>query len=168
MDNLAVKMQGITKIFNQKKANDNVDFSLKKGSIHGLLGENGAGKTTLMNVLYGLYRQEEGDIYINGKKEEISSPVKAMSLGIGMVHQHFMLARPLTVVENLMLGRKSSRGFLLDTKKVASEISELSDKYKMNVDPYAKVWQLSVGEQQRVEILSAIYQGAQILILQLY
>ena len=118
-----------------------------------------------MNVLYGLYRQEEGDIYINGKKEEISSPVKAMSLGIGMVHQHFMLARPLTVVENLMLGRKSSRGFLLDTKKVASEISELSDKYKMNVDPYAKVWQLSVGEQQRVEILSAIYQGAQILIL---
>lgn len=165
MDNLAVKMQGITKIFNQKKANDNVDFSLKKGSIHGLLGENGAGKTTLMNVLYGLYRQEEGDIYINGKKEEISSPVKAMSLGIGMVHQHFMLARPLTVVENLMLGRKSSRGFLLDTKKVASEISELSDKYKMNVDPYAKVWQLSVGEQQRVEILSAIYQGAQILIL---
>ncbi len=165
MDNLAVKMQGITKIFNHKKANDNVNFSLKKGSIHGLLGENGAGKTTLMNVLYGLYRQEEGDIYINGRKEDISSPVKAMALGIGMVHQHFMLARPLTVVENLMLGRKSSRGILLDTKKVADEITELSKKYKMNVDPYAKVWQLSVGEQQRVEILSAIYYGAQILIL---
>ena len=165
MDNLAVKMCGITKIFNNKKANDSVDFNLKQGSIHGLLGENGAGKTTLMNVLYGLYRQEEGDIYINGKKEDISSPVKAMSLGIGMVHQHFMLARPLSVVENLMLGRKSSKGILLDTKKVAAEISELAKKYKMDVDPYAKIWQLSVGEQQRVEILSAIYQGAQILIL---
>lgn len=165
MDNLAVKMQAITKIFNNKKANDSVDFSLKKGSIHGLLGENGAGKTTLMNVLFGLYRQEEGEVYINGVKEDITSPVKAMSLGIGMVHQHFMLARPLTVVENVMLGRKSSRGFLLDTQKVAAEIEELSRKYKMNVDPYAKVWQLSVGEQQRVEILTAIYYGAQILIL---
>ncbi len=165
MDNLAVRMQGITKIFNKKKANDSVDFFLKKGSIHGLLGENGAGKTTLMNVLYGLYRPEEGEIYINGEKEEITSPVKAMSLGIGMVHQHFMLARPLSVVENVMLGKKSTRGFLLDTEKVADEIKELSEKYKMNVDPYAKVWQLSVGEQQRVEILAAIYYGAQILIL---
>lgn len=165
MDNLAVNMCGITKIFNHKKANDSVDFKLRKGSIHGLLGENGAGKTTLMNVLYGLYRQEEGEVYINGKKEDISSPVKAMSLGIGMVHQHFMLARPLTVVENLMLGRKSSRGILLDTKKVAEEITALAKKYKMNVDPYAKIWQLSVGEQQRVEILAAIHQGAQILIL---
>ena len=165
MDNLAVRMQGITKIFNKKKANDSVDFFLKKGSIHGLLGENGAGKTTLMNVLYGLYRQEEGEIYINGVKAEITSPVQAMSLGIGMVHQHFMLARPLSVVENLMLGKKSTRGFLLDTQKVAADIRELSEKYKMNVDPYAKVWQLSVGEQQRVEILAAIYYGAQILIL---
>ena len=165
MDNLAVSMQGITKIFNGVKANDNVDFNLRKGSIHGLLGENGAGKTTLMNILYGLYQQEAGDIYINGSKEEISSPIKAISLGIGMVHQHFMLARPMTVVENVMLGKKSRRGILLDTKETATELKELADKYKMNIDPYSKIWQLSVGEQQRVEILTAIYQGADILIL---
>ena len=165
MDNLAVSMQGITKIFNGVKANDSVDFNLRKGSIHGLLGENGAGKTTLMNILYGLYQQEAGDIYINGSKEEISSPIKAISLGIGMVHQHFMLARPMTVVENVMLGKKSRRGILLDTKETATELKELADKYKMNIDPYSKIWQLSVGEQQRVEILTAIYQGADILIL---
>ena len=127
MDNLAVSMQGITKIFNGVKANDNVDFNLRKGSIHGLLGENGAGKTTLMNILYGLYQQEAGDIYINGSKEEISSPIKAISLGIGMVHQHFMLARPMTVVENVMLGKKSRRGILLDTKETATELKELAD-----------------------------------------
>lgn len=165
MSNLAVKMQGITKQYSRKKASDNVEFCLKKGSIHGLLGENGAGKSTLMNILYGLVKPESGEIYINGKKEEISSPTKAMSLGIGMVHQHFMLARPLTVAENLMLGKKSSRGFLLDTEKVAKDIRALSAKYKMDVDPYAQVWQLSVGEQQRVEILTAIYYGAEILIL---
>jgi len=162
---LAVDMQGITKIFNHKKANDHVDFKLRNGSIHGLLGENGAGKTTLMNVLYGLYQQEEGHIYVGGVKQEISSPTKAISLGIGMVHQHFMLARPLTVVENIMLGKKSGKRFLLDTKQVARELVELADKYKMNIDPSAKIWQLSVGEQQRVEILTAIYQGAKILIL---
>lgn len=160
-----VEMKAITKIFNNKKANDQVDFRLRAGSIHGLLGENGAGKTTLMNVLYGLYQQEEGSIYIHGEKQDISSPTKAISLGIGMVHQHFMLARPLSVVENIMLGRKSRRGFLLDTKEVAKELSELSEKYKLKIDPYAKIWQLSVGEQQRVEILSTIYQGADILIL---
>lgn len=165
MDNLAVSMQGITKIFNGIKANDNVDFNLRSGSIHGLLGENGAGKTTLMNILYGLYQQEAGDIYINGSKQEISSPIKAISLGIGMVHQHFMLARPMTVVENIMLGRKSRRGILLDTKETAEELKVLADKYKMDIDPYSKIWQLSVGEQQRVEILTAIYQGADILIL---
>ncbi len=165
MEELAVKMQGITKIFNQVKANDCVDFSLRKGSIHGLLGENGAGKTTLMNVLYGLYQQEAGDIFIHGAKAEVDSPLKAISLGIGMVHQHFMLARPLTVVENVMLGRKSRRGILLDTKETARELQTLSDKYGMGVDPYSKIWQLSVGEQQRVEILTALYMGADILLL---
>lgn len=165
METIAVKMEGITKIFNGVKALDSVNFELKKGSIHGLLGENGAGKTTLMNVLYGLYRQEEGEIFINGKKEDIYSPVKAISLGIGMVHQHFMLARPLSVVENVMLGRKSRRGILLDTKETAEELKVLADKYKMDMDPYSKIWQLSVGEQQRVEILTAMYQGAEILIL---
>ena len=165
MDTLAVKMQGITKIFGGVKANDNVNFNLSKGSIHGLLGENGAGKTTLMNILYGLYQQDEGTIEINGKMEDISSPLKAISLGIGMVHQHFMLARPLTVVENVMLGKKSRRGILLDSRQTAKELKELSDRYKMGIDPYSKIWQLSVGEQQRVEILSAIYMGAKILIL---
>ncbi len=164
-NDLAVRMQGITKIFNGVKANDNIDFALRKGSIHGLLGENGAGKTTLMNILYGLYQQEEGKIFINGKEEDISSPVKAIELGIGMVHQHFMLARPLSVVENVMLGKKSRRGVLLDTKETAEELKNLSDKYHMDIDPYSKIWQLSVGEQQRVEILTAIYMGAEILIL---
>lgn len=165
MEQLAVKMQRITKIFGGVKANDAVDFSLRQGSIHGLLGENGAGKTTLMNILYGLYQQEEGTIEIRGKQEDISSPIKAISLGIGMVHQHFMLARPLSVVENVMLGKKSRRGILLDTRETAQELRVLSDRYHMEIDPYSKIWQLSVGEQQRVEILSAIYLGAQILIL---
>ncbi len=165
MDTFVVEMKGVTKIFNGVKANDSVDFQLKKGSIHGLLGENGAGKTTLMNVLYGLYQQEEGKIYINGKEEDIHSPTKAISLGIGMVHQHFMLARPLTVTENVMLGKKSRRGILLDTKETARELKELSDKYRMGIDPSSKIWQLSVGEQQRVEILTALYMGAEILIL---
>lgn len=165
MESYAVEMLGITKIFNGVKANDAIDFRLRPGSIHGLLGENGAGKTTLMNVLYGLYKQEEGIIKIYGKQENIDSPTKAISLGIGMVHQHFMLARPLTVVENVMLGHKSRRGILLDTKETAAELSALSERYHMGIDPYSKIWQLSVGEQQRVEILTAIYMGANILIL---
>ncbi|MEG1682701.1 MAG: ABC transporter ATP-binding protein [Oscillospiraceae bacterium] len=165
METLAVKMQGITKSFHGVKANDAVSFELKAGSIHGLLGENGAGKTTLMNVLYGLYRPEEGTVEINGKVEEITSPVKAISLGLGMVHQHFMLARPLSVVENVMLGKKSRRGILLDTKQTAEDLASLSARYKMEIDPYSKIWQLSVGEQQRVEILTALYMGAEILIL---
>lgn len=165
MDAFVVEMKGVTKIFNGVKANDAVDFQLKKGSIHGLLGENGAGKTTLMNILYGLYQQEEGKVYINGREEAITSPTKAISLGIGMVHQHFMLARPLTVTENVMLGKKSRRGILLDSKETAKELQELSDKYRMDIDPNTKIWQLSVGEQQRVEILTALYMGAEILIL---
>ena len=165
MDTYAVEMLGITKIFNGVKANDGIDFRLREGSIHGLLGENGAGKTTLMNILYGLYKQEDGIVKIYGKQENIDSPTKAISLGIGMVHQHFMLARPLSVVENVMLGRKSRRGILLDTKQTAEELRVLSDKYRMDIDPYSKIWQLSVGEQQRVEILTAIYMGAEILIL---
>ncbi|WP_097014822.1 ABC transporter ATP-binding protein [Anaerocolumna aminovalerica] len=165
METIAVKMEKISKSFNDVKVLDSIEFKLKRGSIHGLLGENGAGKTTLMNILYGLYNQEDGEIFINGKKENITSPVKAISLGIGMVHQHFMLARPFSVVENVMLGRKSRRGILLDTKQTAEELKTLAEKYKMEIDPYSKIWQLSVGEQQRVEILTAMYQGAEILIL---
>ncbi len=165
MDNLVVEMKGITKIFGGVAANDKVDFSLRERSIHGLLGENGAGKTTLMNVLYGLYRPEEGEILIKGKKVHIDSPLEAISLRIGMVHQHFMLCRPLTVVENVMLGKKSRRGILLDTKETARELSELSERYHMGVDPYIRIWQLSIGEQQRVEILTQLYMGCDILIL---
>ena len=121
MSEYAVEMRGITKIFGTNRANDRVDFSVRKGSIHGLLGENGAGKTTLMNVLFGLYAPEEGKILIDGAEQVIDSPTKAISLGIGMVHQHFMLARPLTVTENVMLGKKSRRGILLDTKQTAAE-----------------------------------------------
>ncbi len=165
MNDFAVQMCGITKRFGRTTANLNVDFSVRKGSIHGLLGENGAGKTTLMNILYGMHQPDEGRILINGQEVSVDSPTKAMELGIGMVHQHFMLARPLTVVENVMLGKKSRRGILLDTKQTAKELSELSDRYHMGVDPYATVAHLSVGEQQRVEILSALYRGADILIL---
>ena len=165
MDNLAVDMQGITKVFGPLKANDQVDFNLKKSSIHGLLGENGAGKTTLMNVLYGLYKPEKGKIFINGTEQVIDSPTRAMELGLGMVHQHFMLARPMTVTENIMLGQPSTRGFLLDHKKIRAEIIRLSELYNLKVDPDAYIWQLAVGEQQRVEILSAIFRGAAILIL---
>jgi len=165
LDNLVVEMKGITKVFGGVAANDRVDFALRERSIHGLLGENGAGKTTLMNVLYGLYRPEEGEIFINGRKAHINSPLEAIGLGIGMVHQHFMLCRPLTVVENVMLGKRSRRGILLDTKETASELSALSEKYHMGVDPYSRVWQLSIGEQQRVEILTQLYMGCDILIL---
>ena len=165
MENYVVEMRHITKVFNGVAAIDNVDFALRKCSIHGLLGENGAGKTTLMNVLFGLYKAEEGEIRINGEKVAITSPVDAMSHGIGMVHQHFMLCRPLSVVENVMLGKKSRRGILLDTEETAKELKALSDKYHMGVDPYSRIWQLSIGEQQRVEILTQLYMGCDILIL---
>lgn len=161
----AVEMRKVSKIFGKTIANDKVDLKIRKGSIHGLLGENGAGKSTLMNILYGLYKPEEGEVLIRGEEVTIDSPLKAMALGIGMVHQHFMLARPLTVTENIMLGTKSKRGFLLDNKRVAKEITEVSDRYNLGVDPNAKIEDLAVGQQQRVEILSAIYQGADILIL---
>ncbi|MHB1405398.1 MAG: ABC transporter ATP-binding protein [Desulfitobacteriaceae bacterium] len=165
MQGLAVEMRGITKVFKGVTANDSIDFRLKKGSIHAILGENGAGKTTLMNILFGLYQPEQGMISVYGNKVAIESPSKAMNLGIGMVHQHFMLVRPMTVVENIMLGLRSPKRLFLDNAKVEQNIVELSTKYNLQVDPKAKVWQLSVGEQQRVEILSTLYRGAKILIL---
>ena len=124
----AVEMRGITKRFGKTLADDRVDLRVRPGSIHGLLGENGAGKSTLMNVLYGLYKPDEGEVYIRGERQNIDSPLKAMALGIGMVHQHFMLARPLTVTENVMLGVKSRRGPLIDTRRVAKEIREVSER----------------------------------------
>jgi len=161
----AVEMIGITKAFKNVKANDNVTFRVKKGSIHSLLGENGAGKTTLMNILYGLYQPDEGEIFIHGEKKEIKNPNVAIECGIGMVHQHFMLVRPMTVVENIMLGLPPAKGIFLDQDTAVRKIRELSQKYNLQVDPTAKINQLSVGEQQRVEIMNAIFRGADILIL---
>lgn len=165
MQAYAVEMKGISKRFKGLIANNRVDFRLAKGSIHGLLGENGAGKTTLMNILFGLYQPEEGQILINGAETVINNPTQAMNLGIGMVHQHFMLVRPMTVVENIMLGLPSKGGIFLDKGSVEASLIELSEKYNLKVNPKAQIRQLSVGEQQRVEILSVLYRGADILIL---
>jgi len=163
-----VEMKNITKVFPGVKANDQVDFELRKGEIHVLLGENGAGKTTLMNILYGLYEQTEGDIYINGQLERIKDPSVAISLGIGMVHQHFMLVEPFTVTENIILGSETRKGFansVLDLETANKKVKEISELYGLAVDPSAKIQDISVGMQQRVEILKTLYRGAEILIL---
>ncbi len=159
----AVQMRGITKRFPGVVANDNVSFEVKRGEIHALLGENGAGKSTLMNMLGGLYRPDQGEITINGESVYFSSPRDAISKGIGMVHQHFMLVPTQTVAENMVIG--ASTGFWLSPKKLYSEIAAVSDRYNLPIDPAAKIWQLSVGEQQRVEILKMLYLGAKILIM---
>jgi ABC-type uncharacterized transport system ATPase subunit len=161
-----VEMKGITKIFPGVVANDKIDFVLEKGEVHGLLGENGAGKTVLMSILYGLYRPDEGQIFVNGNKVEIDRPFTAIKLGIGMVHQHFMLVPSLTVAENIVLGREPKKyNFLLDGSKATNEIQALSDRYGLEVDPKAAVYTIPVGVQQRVEILKALFRGAEILIL---
>ena len=160
-----VAMRGIVKKFPGVLANDHIDFSVETGQIHALLGENGAGKTTLMNVLYGLYQPEEGELYFRGRRVQLTSPRDAIQLGIGMVHQHFMLIPPLTVAENVILGLKHSTNPILDLDDAHKKISELSKRYGMPVKPQDEVWQLSVGEQQRVEIIKALYRGAEVLIL---
>jgi ABC-type uncharacterized transport system ATPase subunit len=158
-------MTGIVKRFPGVLANDHVDFDVKSGEIHALLGENGAGKSTLVRQLYGLYQPDEGKILINGKEMQFHSPQDAISAGVGMIHQHFMLVPSLTVVENVALGLKSSRGLLLDLKQVEARIITLCEQYGLKVDPKAYVWQLAVGEQQRVEIVKALYRGAALLVL---
>jgi simple sugar transport system ATP-binding protein len=160
-----LEMRGITKRFPGVLANDKVDFDVRSGEVHALLGENGAGKSTLMKVLYGLYAPDEGEIRLNGEVVSIHSPADAIHLGIGMIHQHFMLVPTLTVTENVALGLKSSRGALTDLDRVTARINELAGMYGLKVDPDALVWQLSVGQQQRVEILKALYRGAALLIL---
>jgi ABC-type uncharacterized transport system ATPase subunit len=159
------EMLGIVKRFPGVLANDHVDFDIKAGEIHALLGENGAGKSTLVRQLYGLYRPDDGKILINGQEKQFNSPQDAIQTGIGMIHQHFMLVPSLTVIENVALGLKSSRGFVLDLERVEQRIVELSELYGLKVDPRAYIWQLSVGEQQRVEIIKALYRGASLLIL---
>lgn len=160
-----IEMKGITKRFPGVVANDHIDFDVKAGEIHALLGENGAGKTTLMNIMYGLLQPDEGEIRIHGKKVALKSPKDAIDLGIGMVHQHFMLVDPLTVTENIILGLKSSREPFLESDRAEGKIVELSKKYGLKVHPKAKIGQLSVGERQRVEIIKALYRGAKVLIL---
>ncbi|MGM0445727.1 MAG: ABC transporter ATP-binding protein [Bacillota bacterium] len=164
-NNLAIEMKGITKKFPGVLANDNVDFELKKGEIHALLGENGAGKTTLMNCLYGFLEADEGDIFIDGKKVDITNPNVAIKHGVGMVHQHFMLVPPFTVTENIVLGMEPTKNGMIDYNIANKKVEEISKQYGLNVDPKAKVQDISVGMQQRVEILKTLYRGADILIL---
>jgi len=160
-----LEMRGITKRFPGVLANDKVDFDVRSGEVHALLGENGAGKSTLMKVLYGMYEPNEGEILLNGKPIKIDSPTDAIKHGIGMIHQHFMLVESLTVAENVALGLPSSRGFMTDLDKVSKRILELANIYGLQIDPDAYIWQLSVGQQQRVEIIKALYRGAALLIL---
>jgi simple sugar transport system ATP-binding protein len=159
-----LSMERITKTFPDVIANKDVNFDLKKGEVHALLGENGAGKTTLMNILYGLYKQDEGRIVLKGKEVEIHSPNDAIELGIGMVHQHFMLVDVFSVLENLIIGLKGYN-FLIPKKKISKKLTVYADKYGLKIEPEARVWQLSAGEKQRVEIIKALYQGIDILIL---
>jgi general nucleoside transport system ATP-binding protein len=160
-----LEMQGVVKRFPGVLACDHVDFDVSRGEVHALLGENGAGKSTLMKILYGLYHPDGGEIRLNGAPVTIHSPTDAINLGIGMIHQHFMLVDTLTVTENVALGLSSSRGPLLDLDRVAARIRELSETYGLQVDPKAPVWTLAVGERQRVEIVKALYRGAALLIL---
>ncbi len=160
-----LEMIDITKRFPGVIANNKVSFDVHAGEVHALLGENGAGKSTLMKILYGLYQPEEGQIKLNGEQVTIESPLDSINLGIGMIHQHFMLVESLTVTENVALGLPSSRGLLTDLDKVSARIKELAEIYSLQVDPDACVWQLSVGQQQRVEIIKALYRGAALLIL---
>jgi simple sugar transport system ATP-binding protein len=160
----AVEMRGIVKRFPGVLANDHVDFDLRTGEIHALLGENGAGKSTLMNILAGLYQPEAGTIRVHGRPVELKSPRHAIDVGIGMVHQHFMLVPSLTVTENILLGLNQPR-FLMRLADYHKEIARLEEKFGLRVSPEAKIWQLSVGEQQRVEILKMLYRGADVLIM---
>jgi simple sugar transport system ATP-binding protein len=162
----ALQARGMTKRFPGILANDHIDLDLKPGEIHALLGENGAGKSTLMNLLYGLYKPTEGRIFVRGREAHFSGPNDAIAAGIGMVHQHFMLIPPLTVTENIMLGGESTRlGVVLDRATAAARIRQLSAEYGLEVDPDARIQDLPVGSQQRVEILKAFYRNADILIL---
>jgi simple sugar transport system ATP-binding protein len=161
----AVEMQNISKQFSLVLANDEVSFTVQYGEIHALVGENGAGKSTLMNILYGLLRPDSGHVAVNGKTVNFSSPGEAISQGIGMVHQHFMLIPPLTVAENVVLGREPSRKGFVDIAGANKIVQELSDQYGLKVDPAAKVETLSVGIEQRIEIIKVLYRGAEILIL---
>lgn len=162
---VVIQMTDIVKKFGDFTANDHVNLTVHKGEVHAILGENGAGKSTLMNILYGMYRPTSGTIAVNGKEVEIDNPHKAIELGIGMVHQHFMLIQPFTVTENIILGMEPKKGIVVDAKLAREKIMELSERYNLKIDPDAKIEDISVGMQQRVEILKVLYRGAEHLIL---
>ncbi|ELY53061.1 ABC transporter ATP-binding protein [Natronococcus jeotgali] len=164
---LAVHLDGITKRFPGVVANDDVDLRVERGSVHALLGENGAGKTTLMNVLYGLYEPTEGRVVVDGRERAFDRPRDAIDAGVGMIHQHFMLVDPMTVAENIAMGNEPRKwgGLAVDRDRIDREIADLCDRYGFDVDPSATIEELSVGAQQRVEILKALYRGADVLIL---
>lgn len=161
---LLIEAVNLTKRFPLVVANDGIDFDVRRGEIHCLLGENGAGKTTLAECLFGFYQPDAGEIRYHGNRVVLASPGSAIALGIGMVHQHFMLVEPHSVLENIILGSKE-KGFVLDVAQTAKRIRQLCSQYQVELDPNAKIWQLSVGEQQWVEILKALYVGAELLIL---
>jgi general nucleoside transport system ATP-binding protein len=163
----AVELRDITKRFPGVVANDGVHFEAAEGEVHALLGENGAGKSTLSNILTGLYRPDGGEILLSGKPVSFASPREALEAGIGMVHQHFRLVPPFTVAENVILGdhRGEGKKFMVHPRRIERRVAELGERYRIAVDPRARIWQLSIGEQQRVEILKALYREARILIL---
>ncbi len=160
-----LEMKNITKMFGEVYANETINLNVKKGEVHTLLGENGAGKSTLMNILIGLYQPTAGEIYLRGERVRIDSPAKAVKLGIGMVHQHFMLVEAMTVFENIILGTTKDRTIFIKKDKLKKEILTLSDKYGLDIEIDKPVTEISVGAQQRVEILKALYRGAELLIL---
>ncbi|MBM3242124.1 ATP-binding cassette domain-containing protein, partial [Candidatus Poribacteria bacterium] len=162
-DTNIIELHGITKRFGSVIANDNIDFTLKQGGIHALLGENGAGKSTLMNILSGRYRPDSGKIFVRGKEVNFKSPKDAIDAGIGMIHQHFMLVSTHTVLDNIILGKRSP--IVLNRKQLTKEVSNFCEQHQFPLNLKARIWQLSVGEQQRVEIVKTLYQGARILIL---
>ena len=157
---VVLELRGITKQFPGVLANDHIDFELRRGEVHALLGENGAGKSTLMNVLYGLYHPDEGEILIEGEPVRIHTPKQAIERGIGMVHQHFMLIPVMTVAENIVLATEPRRaGVLLDYASARKRVEELASAFNFAIDPQARVENITVGQQQRVEILKALYRG---------
>lgn len=162
---VVVEMKDIVKKFGDFTANDHINLTVHKGEVHAILGENGAGKSTLMNVLYGLYKPTSGTIKVDGKEVNMSSANDAIAVGIGMVHQHFMLIQPFTVTENIVLGVEPQKGLVVDNATARQKVVELSEKYGMQIDPDAKIEDISVGMQQRVEILKVLYRGANTLIL---
>ena len=164
-DDLVLEMRGVRKEFPGTVANDDVDLDVRRGEVHALLGENGAGKSTLMNILYGLYRPDAGELLLNGKRVEFSSARDAIGAGIGMVHQHFMLIPVMTVAENIVLGVEPRHNLLLDERTAERRVRELSERFSLAVDPTALVSDITVGQEQRVEILKALYRGADVLIL---